>query len=152
MTTKRHRLTPVRAKLIGLRARRLLQSARDRINDPEDIEMLETLAGEPFDSLRASRSFFEDGLEELEAKLGAAQPEPGPEADVEDDDAANHTDRDNNRLDAIHILWGKALREAGIDIIVSLKDDDARALISNSKKAIAWFKLALAAFDDEESE
>jgi hypothetical protein len=140
-----------RAKPIGLRARRLLQSARDRM-DADDIDRLETLARDPFDCLKAARSLFEDGLEELEAKLGAAQPEPEPEpeADVEDDDVADYTDLENNRLDAIHMLWGKALREAGIEIIVSLEGDDARARISNSKKAIAWFKLALAAFDDEE--
>jgi hypothetical protein len=133
MTTNRTKLTQASACLIGGRAKRLLQSHRDRIDDPEDIKMLEALERNPYANLMVN-PVFEDVLEELEEMSG--MPDIGP--DVVD---AHAYAKLAEAYEARDEYVGESLSECGLELIDAYAYDEGNRLrIRNRERAQAWFE------------
>jgi hypothetical protein len=155
----RPRLTPLHAKRVALRARRLLQAHRDHIADPDDIAMLEELRSDPYARLKMYRS-HEDKLVELETKFGS--PTQGSDTEDEewvDDNEEEDTDEtwaerykdlhlrwnklnsDRDWLERKLTLWAEALEQAGLVMKLEEKpyrDQPAALLIQDRDKFVAW--------------
>ena len=119
LTTNRTKLTLASACLIGGRAKRLLQSHRDRIDDPEDIKMLEALERNPYANLMVN-PVFEDVLEELEEMSG--MPDIGP--DVVD---AHAYAKLAEAYAARDEYVGESLSECGLELIDAYAYDEGNS-------------------------
>jgi hypothetical protein len=137
MTTKRTKLTQADACLIGGGAARLLREARDRITDPEVIEMLEDLECAPYAAVVANGGnahVLAKELAELEAKLGL--PDIGPDA-VYGHAYAKLAEAYEER----DVYVDESLSENGLKLIDPYEYEEGnRVRFSDRDKAHAWFE------------